>query len=226
MSIGYSVSSGSGVCSSSSCLSSPGASDGRAHGSSHDSTASVIDDDASSFHFGDDTSSSTHPSMGTMWWVQLREAVRRMCTRLVVPGRPLTSEDKAFVEFGQDISYDPCSQAVAFVERSGVHPIVVLVGLYYLARIRRKFPSLSITTTNASRLMLVAWSSAAKYVDDRSYRLKNKHWVKIGGGWLSLEKFNKMEMEFMSLLEYNLSIDHDEFNRFCRFCGVSVDLGW
>eukprot|EP01028_Stygiella_incarcerata_P001062 TRINITY_DN1166_c0_g1_i1.p1 TRINITY_DN1166_c0_g1~~TRINITY_DN1166_c0_g1_i1.p1 ORF type:complete len:202 (+),score=34.88 TRINITY_DN1166_c0_g1_i1:439-1044(+) len=154
------------------------------------------------------------------------EAVRRMCTRLVVPGRPLTSEDKAFVEFGQDISYDPCSQAVAFVERSGVHPIVVLVGLYYLARIRRKFPSLSITTTNASRLMLVAWSSAAKYVDDRSYRLKNKHWVKIGGGWLSLEKFNKMEMEFMSLLEYNLSIDHDEFNRFCRFCGVSVDLGW
>lgn len=149
-----------------------------------------------------------------------------MCARLVVEGRPLTPADKAFTEFGQDIPYDPCSQAVAFVERSGVHPIVVLVGLYYLARIRRKFPSLSITTTNASRLLLVAWSSAAKYLEDRSYRFKNKHWVAFGGGWLSLEKFNKMEMEFISLLEYNLSIDQDEFNRFNRFCGVSIDMEW
>jgi hypothetical protein len=127
---------------------------------------------------------------------------------------------KKYRSFLADPLFDPSSFAIKFVRKSHVSPSVVLVGYFYLHQVVKKHPTLKITNINATRLVTIACTSAAKFVDDQAMRYTNKHWVHIVGDWVSLRKFNQMEIEFLSLMDFDLSINLPAFHSFCKHAGV------
>eukprot|EP01028_Stygiella_incarcerata_P013369 TRINITY_DN82208_c0_g1_i1.p1 TRINITY_DN82208_c0_g1~~TRINITY_DN82208_c0_g1_i1.p1 ORF type:complete len:223 (-),score=38.78 TRINITY_DN82208_c0_g1_i1:310-978(-) len=133
-------------------------------------------------------------------------------------GNPRLS--KTYQSFLADPPFDPSSFAVRFVRRAHVSPSVVLVGYYYLHRIIKRHPKLKITSVNATRLVTIACTSAAKFLDDQAMRYNNRHWVFIVGNWVSLRQFNQMEIEFLTLLDFDLSINLPAFHSFCKRAGV------
>ncbi|CAD8087451.1 unnamed protein product [Paramecium primaurelia] len=55
--------------------------------------------------------------------------------------------------------------------------------------------------------MIVSIMVAIKYYDDEYY--KNEYYAKVGG--LSLKEINELEMEFLSMLNYELFIQKEVF---------------
>jgi hypothetical protein len=143
-----------------------------------------------------------------------------MSKKLVLPVKRLTPACRGYSEFGSDPIFDAGSFAAYFVRRAKVTPCAVFLAFFYMNRIVKKHPKLRVTSNNASRLILVATSCAAKFVDDQALRYTNKHWVHLGGGWLTLDKFNRMETEFLTLMSFDLAVDIGEFSAFCEKYGT------
>eukprot|EP01028_Stygiella_incarcerata_P001227 TRINITY_DN1195_c0_g1_i2.p1 TRINITY_DN1195_c0_g1~~TRINITY_DN1195_c0_g1_i2.p1 ORF type:complete len:156 (+),score=34.84 TRINITY_DN1195_c0_g1_i2:1973-2440(+) len=145
-----------------------------------------------------------------------------MSKKFVMHVKRLTPSCRGYSEFGSDPVFDAGLFASRFVRRAKVTPCAVFLAFFYLSRILKKHPKLRVTSNNASRLILVASSCAAKFVDDQALRYTNKHWVHLGGGWLTLDKFNRMETEFLGLMGFDLAVDIGEFSAFCAKYGAPL----
>jgi hypothetical protein len=154
---------------------------------------------------------------------QIQDAIETIAAEIIDMVPRLKTTDPGYNEFGRDPSFVARSFAEGFITRSRTSPLCVLVGFFYLKQLLSRHPKLKISSNNASRLVLVACAAGAKFVDDVSMRYTNEHWIRIGGGgWLSLQKFNSMEREFMGLMEWNLSIKPVAFQQFCAQYGLGV----
>ena len=109
----------------------------------------------------------------------------------------------------------PCSQfSVAFyvqriVRYSGASPCCLVATLLYLERFRQRRPAVRLTSSTLQRLLLVAAMTATKYLEDVS--CSNTRWAVIGG--LTLRETNALEIEFLTAMDFNLSVHPDDYAR-------------
>ncbi|KNE68471.1 hypothetical protein AMAG_12648 [Allomyces macrogynus ATCC 38327] len=97
------------------------------------------------------------------------------------------------------VRYAPCPTAV------------LLAVLMYLDRLaHRPSQALVVTTANVHRLLITAVMVATKYWSDVFYT--NAHYAKVGG--LHVAQLNRLELDFLALLDFNLALDPNEFVRY------------
>jgi len=84
------------------------------------------------------------------------------------------------------------------------------VGLIYLKRLKRREPSVCLTSCNFQRLFLVAVMLGAKFLDDSYY--SNKHWAEVGG--MTTAELNCLELEFLFRVGFSLALTREEYDSY------------
>lgn len=97
------------------------------------------------------------------------------------------------------------------VTYSGVEDVVYMFALIYLERIKRKHPMLSLSTSNANRLLATAIPVAAKYVQDFVYPM---NFYRKVGGIDTCDEMSRLEVAFLSLIEFDLFVSTEELHAF------------
>jgi len=93
----------------------------------------------------------------------------------------------------------------------GCSPCCVFVALIFLQRLKTRLgANVSLTSTNFQRLFLIATMTAAKFLDDFYY--SNTSWAEIGS--LKLKELNKLELEFLFLMQFDLHVYRFEYDNF------------
>jgi len=91
-------------------------------------------------------------------------------------------------------------------------PMTLLTAMVFLERFRRNLPSKSSGTAETlHRIFLAALILANKVLFD--VPLKNAHWAKMSSSFYTLEEINLMEKQFLSIIQYDLSLNNDELVR-------------
>ncbi|KAL6057022.1 Cyclin, variant 2 [Balamuthia mandrillaris] len=98
------------------------------------------------------------------------------------------------------LTYAPCSYE-CFV-----------LALVYIDRIVQYRPEFQVNSLNIHRLLITSILLAAKFFDDCYYN--NAFYAKVGG--VSGKEMNRMEMEFLYLINFSLSFTADTFHRYDR----------
>ena len=121
--------------------------------------------------------------------------------------RPVSQEQSSF-------EGSCCHLSIAFyvqriVRYSGASPCCLVATLLYLERFRQRRPAVRLTSSTLQRLLLVAAMTATKYLEDVS--CSNTRWAVIGG--LTLRETNALEVEFLTAMDFNLSVHPDDYAR-------------
>lgn len=111
-------------------------------------------------------------------------------------GDPLTCTIRRYVL--RMIKYGKCSMCN------------VIIGFLYLERIKRDYPSLTLSSRTFQRLLLTAIMVATKQFDDIYY--SNKHWAQIGE--LAPLLMNQLELRFLGLLNFACNVKREEYDEF------------
>ena len=85
-----------------------------------------------------------------------------------------------------------------------------VAGLIYLNRLKRREPSVCLTSCNFQRLLLVAVMLGAKFLDDLHY--SNELWAKVGG--MTTAELNCLELEFLFRVGFSLTLTREEYDRY------------
>ncbi len=96
------------------------------------------------------------------------------------------------------------------VKYGGCSACNVTIGLMYLDRLKRKNPSVRITSRNFQRYLLVAIMESCKFFEDNYY--SNKHWARIGN--ISCAEINELELDFLFRLSFKLNVTREEYDAF------------
>ncbi|KAH9257945.1 hypothetical protein BASA81_003964 [Batrachochytrium salamandrivorans] len=86
-----------------------------------------------------------------------------------------------------------------------------LVGLIYLGRLN----PINLNFRTVHRLFLTAMLCAVKFTED--FRITNRFWAKVGG--IDLDEMNRLEIEFLRLIQWNLRVSEHEFAQKLRHFG-------
>jgi len=84
------------------------------------------------------------------------------------------------------------------------------LGLVYIDRIIQKHTQLSINSFNVHRLVISSILVASKFNDDNPYN--NAFYAKVGG--ISVAELNLLELNFLKLIDFNLSIENHIYDRY------------
>ncbi|OSX72234.1 hypothetical protein BU14_0455s0003 [Porphyra umbilicalis] len=103
---------------------------------------------------------------------------------------------------------------------SNASPSALAVAALYLARAAAENPALTLTSTNAHRLVLLAVVTAAKYLDDLSYT--NKVFVHVGG--VEPEVLNTLEVHFLRAIRFRLHITPTDMVEVVRRLGRALSV--
>ncbi|EKX41964.1 hypothetical protein GUITHDRAFT_153713 [Guillardia theta CCMP2712] len=104
----------------------------------------------------------------------------------------------------------------------GCSPCCVFVALMFLQRLKdRHGDGVCLTPSNFQRLFLVAMMTSAKFLDDFYY--SNASWAEIGS--LKLKELNKLELDFLFLMEFDLHIHRFEYDKFVASLGLESQEG-
>ncbi len=85
--------------------------------------------------------------------------------------------------------------------------------MIYIDEIDKKKP---ITEFNIHRIMFIAILISIKYNEDNVF--KNDYYAKVAG--VNLNEINKMEFEFINLLNFNVYIDPDVFKNYKKLIEI------
>jgi hypothetical protein len=97
----------------------------------------------------------------------------------------------------------------------------LLLALLYVDRICAMHPEFPITMLSIHRLLLAAILVAAKFTDDLIVGEKN--FARIGG--VTVKELRKLELEFCSLIHFDLNVSDLEFERVCmRQLRLALDV--
>ena len=86
----------------------------------------------------------------------------------------------------------------------------LVCGVVYALRFAKKSDCI-ITSYNVHRIVLTSIVIAMKYVEDACYT--NKYMAKVGG--LSLPELNRLELMFLTTLDFSLDVSAENFEQFC-----------
>lgn len=92
---------------------------------------------------------------------------------------------------------------------SGASPCCLIAALVYLERIQKHCPGLFLSSKTLQRLFLIAAMTATKYLEDSS--CLNTQWARIGG--ISLRELNRLELEFLFGLDFDLQVQPEAYWR-------------
>eukprot|EP01017_Pseudomicrothorax_dubius_P002629 TRINITY_DN10164_c0_g1_i1.p1 TRINITY_DN10164_c0_g1~~TRINITY_DN10164_c0_g1_i1.p1 ORF type:complete len:140 (-),score=24.76 TRINITY_DN10164_c0_g1_i1:76-495(-) len=82
-----------------------------------------------------------------------------------------------------------------------------ILALIYIDRLTTSHETFLVSSMNVHRLLLVSIMSAAKFFDDKFY--SNEMFSRIGG--ISNKELNFLELEFLSLMKFNLHVTTEVF---------------
>lgn len=88
-----------------------------------------------------------------------------------------------------------------------------IIGLVYLKRLETNDSKLILSPYNMHRLLITSLMLAAKIVDDRCY--SNAHYARVGG-IATVKEMNRLELQMLALLKYDLFVSPEEYNYFVR----------
>ena len=128
---------------------------------------------------------------------------------------------------GHRVSFKPSRFLQSISRHSRASPCGCIVALLYIERIRARYPSVVLTSKTMQRLLLVALMTAMKNLED--FPRKNDFWcvrlsiivtcepatdsarrrADIGG--IELEELNALEQDFLSALDFRLSVCPSEY---------------
>ncbi|KAI8990912.1 hypothetical protein BDF20DRAFT_966743, partial [Mycotypha africana] len=86
---------------------------------------------------------------------------------------------------------------------------VILLSLKYIAMLLQNNPTIQGAEGSEYRLFTVALMLANKFLDDNTFT--NKTWSEVTG--MKVVDLNIMELEFLDVLRFRLTIKHDEYDR-------------
>uniref|UniRef100_A0A7S0M7S4 Cyclin n=1 Tax=Cryptomonas curvata TaxID=233186 RepID=A0A7S0M7S4_9CRYP len=103
--------------------------------------------------------------------------------------------------------------ATYYLKRISTHcassPYCMIAALIYLERLSQRRSSLRLTSKTIQRLLLVAVMTATKYLEDIC--CLNTRWAATGE--LTLHEINALELEFLFVIEFELSVQPEEYAR-------------
>lgn len=102
----------------------------------------------------------------------------------------------------------------------GCSPSVYVHAMVLLDRVQEQNPELIITPRNVHRLAFIAILISAKYLDDFYY--KNSYYATVGG--LPLPTICELEVEFLTLLNYDCSAQVDTFHNYLERLETFLEL--
>lgn len=108
--------------------------------------------------------------------------------------RPPTISIKSYLE--RIVRYSPCSTEC------------YVLALIYIDRIIQQNNTFQLTSLNAHRLLITSVLIASKFFDDTFYN--NSYYSRVGG--ITCVELNALELEFLFLINFNLSVSPDMFN--------------
>jgi hypothetical protein len=95
----------------------------------------------------------------------------------------------------------------------------LVMAAFFLKKVNCLHPCLVFSEVNLRRLFLTGVIISAKMNEDRIF--KNNEWVDIGEGIYTLEIINRMEAEFLTLLDFELFIEVDHYDTFCEYLALN-----
>lgn len=110
--------------------------------------------------------------------------------------RPPTISIQSYLE--RIVKYSPCS------------PECYILALIYIDRIIQQNPQFQLNSLNAHRLILTSVLVASKFYDDTFYN--NSYYSRVGG--ISSSELNALELEFLFLINFNLSVSNSTFSTY------------
>jgi len=85
-----------------------------------------------------------------------------------------------------------------------------IIAFILLDRLIKQQNQICITPNTVHKLFLCSLMTASKFTTDTSIR--NSFWAQIGG--LNVEELNLLELDFLFLLHFSLSVSPDEFHKY------------
>ncbi|XAR49115.1 hypothetical protein NMG60_11032185 [Bertholletia excelsa] len=95
---------------------------------------------------------------------------------------------------------------------SACSPSCLVLAYVYLDRFLQK-TGLCLTSLNVHRLLITSSMLADKFHEDECYN--NAYYAKVGG--VSTQEINRLELEFLSSIEFSLHVTVETFNSYCSF---------
>lgn len=91
-----------------------------------------------------------------------------------------------------------------------------IIALIYGERLLQRHKDFVISRRNVHRLLLVSTLVASKILDD--FYCRNEYYATAGG--LSCQKLNDLELKLCFLLDFDLNVDVEQFQKYCDFLRV------
>lgn len=111
------------------------------------------------------------------------------------------------------------------VQFAACSPSCLILAMVYIERLVARTPFLVITRYTVHRICVTAMLLAVKFVEDLHY--DNEYWARIAG--ISLEEINCLEADFLNLLDWNLNVRSEVYNRYLHglvsTAAAPVELG-
>eukprot|EP01133_Synstelium_polycarpum_P001390 gene1390-1603_t len=89
---------------------------------------------------------------------------------------------------------------------------IFIICIIFIDRLKRNNQSFQINLFNIHRLVVSSALLASKYQNEKS--LDNRYYAQVGG--ISLGEINALELRFLTLLDHNLFIRGDEFDKYYK----------
>ncbi|KAI0221101.1 hypothetical protein L0F63_003752 [Massospora cicadina] len=101
------------------------------------------------------------------------------------------------------------------IRRTNSSLTTLFVALIYLIRLKQKHPACKGTHSSPHRLLLASMIIAYKYLYDNCYH--NRSWAQVSQGLFKLEEINKMEVELLFFLGFQLHVSKHHWSEFVEF---------
>ncbi|KAJ9062210.1 hypothetical protein DSO57_1013077 [Entomophthora muscae] len=101
------------------------------------------------------------------------------------------------------------------IRRTNSSLTTLFVALIYLIRLKQKHPACKGTHSSPHRLLLASIIIAYKYLYDNCYH--NRSWAQVSQGLFKLEEINKMEVELLFFLGFQLYVSKQHWTEFVEF---------
>ncbi|KAJ6989564.1 cyclin-U1-1 [Populus alba x Populus x berolinensis] len=109
----------------------------------------------------------------------------------------------------------PNISIVKYLERlykyTSCSPSCFVVGYVYIDRLTHKHPDSLVISLNVHRLLVTSVMVASKMLDDVHYN--NAFYARVGG--VSNAELNRLEMEFLFLLDFGVMVSSRVFESYC-----------
>lgn len=142
---------------------------------------------------------------------EIIQVLSRVLTQLIDLNRNATSKHQVITKFQS--SYPPAISIVAYLERINKYakcsPNCFIIALIYIDRLIET-RNVILSTLNVHRILITSVLLATKVFDDEFY--KNAYYAKLGG--VSTQEMNSLELEFISLMNFDFYVTQDTFEKY------------